>query len=109
LLFDEPQKGNPLIQILRFIRKKLDRSYSEDQIFFSKNELKTIFQKNGFKIENIKYQGYFSTPFAQIIIKPSFIFNTISFIAIQIDKFIQRYLNNPLSWNIQIALKIQDE
>ena len=41
--FIEPQKGNPVIQFLRKIRKLVDKNYSEDQVFFSKTEIAKIF------------------------------------------------------------------
>ena len=98
--FVEPSMGNPFIQVLRFIRKIIDKNYNQDQRNFQKHEIKEIFGNNGFQIEKIKFQGYFSTPFAQVILRPEFLFKPICNLAIRIDRFIQRKFNNPLSWNI---------
>lgn len=100
LAFIEPSKGNPLVQLLRSIRKRIDKEYSEDQIFFSNDEIKKIFEKNGFFIDKIQFQGYLSTPFAQVILKPSFLFYPLCKMAIFVDKIIERSFNNRFSWNI---------
>jgi SAM-dependent methyltransferase len=107
--FIEPYNGNPVVQLLRFIRKHIDKSYSEDQIFFSRKELLMVFRKNGFKINTIQYQGYFSTPFAQIILKPAQLFYPICWLTVKLDKFIQNKINNPFSWNIIFTASVNNE
>lgn len=102
LAFVEPYNGNPLIQTLRWLRKRFDSSYSDDQVFFSRKELVDIFKKNGYKVRKVRFQGYLSTPFAQVILKPAWLFYPLCIVSVGIDKFIQKYLNNRLSWNIQI-------
>ena len=105
--FIEPQSSNPLIQLMRKIRMLIDKGYSSDQVFFKKQFIDDVFRKNGFKIIAIKYQGYFTPPFAQIMVKPAFIFKKIIRLLIATDNIIQNNLNNPLSWNIiWIAKKV---
>jgi ubiquinone/menaquinone biosynthesis C-methylase UbiE len=98
--FIEPQSSNPFIQLMRKIRMKIDKRYSADQVFFSKKEIISMFESNDFKVERIKYQGYLSTPFAQVIMKPKAVFLPIVLFLIMIDKLVQKYLNNRFSWNI---------
>ncbi len=98
--FIEPQAGNPVIGLLRAIRKITDRKYSEDQVYFKKNQILRLFEDSGYSISKIKFQGYLSTPFAQVIIRPKFISYPLTLLSIAADRFIQKFLNNPLSWNI---------
>ena len=35
----EPQRGNPIVQLMRWLRGKIDRSYSESQRYFNRKEL----------------------------------------------------------------------
>ncbi|MCX6170078.1 MAG: class I SAM-dependent methyltransferase [Ignavibacteriales bacterium] len=105
IAFIEPNSGNPFIQLLRMIRKIIDKSYSEDQSFFSKKDLLDLFSRNGFVVEGVKYEGYFSPPFAQVIIQPQFIFKSISYLTTMMDGFIQKHFNFYLSWNIMIVVK----
>jgi len=107
--FIEPFSGNPLVQMLRFIRKVIDKKFNKEQSSFKKSDIKKLFAAPGFKIDKIRYQGYFSPPFAQVILKPMVLFKPICALAILVDKFIQKRLNNPLSWNIiWTARKISD-
>lgn len=105
--FLEVQSGNPLIQILRYIRKQTDSSYSNDQNIFSKNFITNVFKEEGFEIISIQYQGYFTPPFAQLILKPVWIMLPLAKLAIFLDKLIQKYINNFLSWNMIIIAKIK--
>ncbi len=105
ILAIEPQSFNPLIQIMRYIRKIIDKNYSKEQTFFSEKELTVMFEKKGIKIKNINYLGYFSPPFAQIIFKPEFLFKPLSIIATALDRLLSKYLPRPLnrlSFNISI-------
>lgn len=98
--FVEPQGSNPFVQMLRKIRMIIDRSYSNDQSFYTKEDIRKLFENNGYDLIQIRYQGYFTPPFAQVILKPEGLFSPIASLLINLDAFIQRYLNNVLSWNI---------
>ncbi len=98
--FIEPQASNPFIQFLRIIRKKVDKNYSKEQVSFTKKRIEELFNYHGFEIKKIIYTGYLSTPFAQVIFKPDWFFLPIVKLVVFIDKMIQNYLNNFLSWNI---------
>lgn len=104
-LFLEPQGKNPIIQLLRYIRKLTDTSYSKTQRFFIKSDLESAITKANLEIIKIKYTGYFTPPFAQAILKPAFIFSPILKFFIIIDRFIQNNFSNFLSWNISLAVR----
>tara|TARA_X000000950_G_scaffold235438_1_gene285881 strand:+ start:339 stop:1100 length:762 start_codon:yes stop_codon:yes gene_type:complete len=104
----EPHNGNFIFQLLRKIRMLVDKSYSSDQIFFSKKEIETIFKDAGFKKINFEYQDYLIPIIAQVPMKPEFIFLIIAKYLIKIEKFLERFLPNylkKLTWNFSINAK----
>jgi len=103
--FIEPNSENFLIQFMRTVRKKMDSSYSDDQIYFKKKELEDLFIENGFNSVITKYEGYLSPPLAQVILRPQFLFKPISKLLIWLDFIIQKYFNSSLSWNIMVVVK----
>jgi SAM-dependent methyltransferase len=108
LVVIEPQNGNPLIQAMRWIRGKIDKGYSEEQIFFSETELVELLTNAGITDLVINYQGYLSTPFAQVIIPPQFLTSKLSKIVIKIDGWLQAHMKGwarKLSFNIIITGK----
>lgn len=101
----EPNNANPIIQIMRWFRSKIDPSYSSDQKFFSKNELRDLLKANKFKYIELEFQGFFSPPFAEIKIYPQIISVPLSRAAVWLDKKLDKYLPEYLkflSWNIII-------
>ncbi len=99
----EPQRQNPIIQLLRFIRTKVDKGYSSDQIYFSGQELTGLLERNGFTDIEIQYEGFFSPPFAQVAFNPQWLFLPLSRLSILLDKVCDRILPAPLkrlSWNL---------
>ncbi len=102
----EPQNGNPLIQLMRWVRAKIDAGYSEEQIFFSEQELVELFQRHGLQNIDIAYHGFLATPFAQVIINPQFISVPLSRFAIWVDHWLNHQLRGPLrklSFNIVLT------
>lgn len=102
-LFYEPQRGNPFIQLLRKIRMKIDTSFSSDQVFFEKQDLTDIVTNLGFSNIKTRYNGYFTPPFAQVMLKPVFIFRSLVKISIIMDNILFRKVNSRLAWNFMIA------
>lgn len=102
-IFYEPQRGNPVIQILRAIRTKVDPAYSADQVFFKKQELTDIIDGLGFRNTKSRYNGYFTPPFAQVPFKPSFIFLPLCKLFIHIDRFLFKKISSKFAWNFMIA------
>lgn len=103
ILCIEPNNKNALIQFLRSIRKKLDKSYSAEQVTFNEDTLIKLFKDAGFCNIQINYEGYLSSPFAEVIIRPIFLFTPVSWLFSKIDnvlslllpRFLKRY-----SWSI---------
>lgn len=104
----EPQSGNPIVQLLRGIRKKLDSGYSVNQHFFTEKEVRELLGRHNFTDINIEFEGYFSPPFAQIPIPPQIITYPLSRLASALDRWcgehLPRFLKR-LSWNIIIRAR----
>jgi len=108
LVVVEPQDGNPVIQSLRFLRGIVDPSYSREQHFFSRQELVTLLARHGLCDVETVYQGYLSTPFAQVVFPWQGLATPLSKVAIFMDKGFQRYLPKlvrRLSWNIVVRAR----
>src|SRR5690606_20902244 len=58
---NEPQSGNPVVSALRWVRKRVDRNYSSDQVEYSEPELLRLFESAGYTCQSYP-QGVFSTP-----------------------------------------------
>jgi 2-polyprenyl-3-methyl-5-hydroxy-6-metoxy-1,4-benzoquinol methylase len=99
----EPNNRNPIIQGLRFLRKKVDSSYSSDQKFYSPEELRLLLEQAGLTQINIRNEGYISPPFAQVIMRPAFIFSPLSRLALWCDQKLSPTVPSFLqlqSWNL---------
>jgi 2-polyprenyl-3-methyl-5-hydroxy-6-metoxy-1,4-benzoquinol methylase len=104
-IFYEPQAGNPFLQFLRRLRMKIDPAFSEEQIFFRVKELEERIKQQKFNNIVSRYNGYFIPPFAQVVLKPYFLFNPIVKAMMKIDRFLFRKINSRFSWNFVIAFK----
>lgn len=103
LVANEPLGSNLMIQGLRKLRTKIDGSYSDDQIQLLTKDLKGLFESVGLMEVQLFGQGYFSTPFAEVVLSPGFIFTSLVKISVGIDKMIVRVfpeLGLKISWNI---------
>ncbi len=85
LLAIEPHRGNPLIGLARLLRKQLDPAYSRDQVFFSEEEMVTLLQQNHITFLKSDFIGFFSTPFAELVLHPQQLFLPLSRLAIRLD------------------------
>jgi len=106
----EPQKSNPVVQVLRKIRMIFDSGYSRDQIYFLPQGLKNLLASHNIKILSLEYQGFFTAPFAQVIMNPQFLFAPLSRCAVSLDRLIKMYAPaffKKLSFNIVIIGRIQ--
>jgi ubiquinone/menaquinone biosynthesis C-methylase UbiE len=99
----EPNRGNVLIQLLRQLRAKLDKGYSEEQHYYLADELRDLISSGGLADISINPEGYFSPPLAQVIINPQLLTAPISLLLVTIDKYLDKqnsgFLRN-LSWNL---------
>jgi SAM-dependent methyltransferase len=107
----EPQNGNPLIQLARWLRGHIDASYSQEQIFFSQDELLDLFRRHGFHIKVVAFHGYFGPPFAQLALPLQPLMVRLSRLAVIIDRWLHRYLPRAwqrLSFNIIIVAQFPE-
>lgn len=102
LVVNEPQGGNPFIQIARWLRKRLDSSYSADQINFRRGEIERLLL--GAKLQSVATypQGYLSTPFAEVALPLQALAKVTSKFACRLDRILESSMpRSPLlSWNI---------
>lgn len=108
LVMLEPFSGNPVVQLLRFLRGLVDPSYSREQHFFSCAELFRLLEGHGFTHLEDSYVGYFSTPLAEVILPLGPLATPVSRTAISADRWLERHLPaflRTLAWKIVIRAR----
>lgn len=106
LAANEPHPGNPLVRAARVVRTRLDGGYSDEQEELSARQLRELFDNSGLTDVRILPQGVFSTPFAEVVLKPEFIARPLSSVACAVDTLLEKTCGPALrfaSWNL-IAL-----
>jgi len=101
----EPQRANPLIQLLRKLRMRIDPSYSSQQHFFSRSEIVTLLEAGGLEEVEARYQGYLTPPMAQVVLNPQAIFAPLAQAIVALEGVAERIMIGPLaqlSWNITV-------
>lgn len=102
VVVNEPQRGNPGISALRWIRKRVDSSYSPDQVEFSEGELRELFERSGYDVQSYP-QGLLSTPFAETQPFPHVVSRMLSRFATRLDPALERIMQGSparrLAWN----------
>ena len=104
----EPIDVNPFVQLLRWIRGKIDSSYSDEQHFFSVDQLINLFASNGLSNISVKYTGIFAKPLSTVVLHPQFIFIPISRLFIKLDNLIEKYfpwLMKKMAWDVVITAR----
>lgn len=89
LVANEPQPDNPLIHGMRRLRAKLDSGYSAEQEELTSAFVIGEYEKAGFREVASVSQGYISTPFAEVVLKPQFLFHPLSKVACGFDRFVE--------------------
>ncbi len=105
---NEPQSANPLIGLARRLRQRLDRSYSDEQAPLGKARLRALFDSAGLQEVRVVPQGLFSTPFAEVPIRPDFIAAPLCGLACLADRALEAFLGataRPLSWNLVVTAR----
>jgi len=103
---NEPSPANPIVSLARQIRKSVDANYSSEQRELTKQELWTTVTGAGFQDVLIKPQGVFSTPFAEVVLRPQFLTTPLSGLAALTDRCLESTLGGwlgRLSWNLIVA------
>ncbi|MEZ6086697.1 MAG: class I SAM-dependent methyltransferase [Pirellulaceae bacterium] len=106
LVVNEPQPGNPLIRVARKTRKQIDTKYSDDQLELSGKEISQCFVDCGLTAIRIKPQGLFSTPFAEVPLKPHLLSRPAAHFACMIDRTMESTiapLLGRITWNVIVA------
>jgi len=101
----EPLAENPVVQTLRWVRAKVDSSYSADQHYFSLTELRDLCESNGLVDVETACQGFFSPPFAEVILPVQPITRSLSQASVWIDRLLDRTLPDRMkrvSWNVVV-------
>lgn len=110
VIVNEPQKGNPVIGIMRKIRKLIDSKYSSDQVEFSANELKKMFEKCGYETK-VFSQGFFSTPLAETRLFPNILGVPFAMISKWLDLLLENIFSSSIlcsfSWNIVVEARLK--
>ena len=105
IVVNEPQAGNPLIGLLRKIRKKIDDNYSTDQVEFTEDEIYSMFEKCGHEVKTFS-QGVLSTPLAESRILPGFIGIPLAWVTVILDPLLEKILSilsiKKLTWNVVV-------
>jgi SAM-dependent methyltransferase len=111
VLANEPQSSNTLITLLRKLRKAIDPAYSKDQREFSVAELQALFALAGYHPVQVRPQGVLSTPFAEVVFKPAWLFRPWVAACCAIDTWLERHLGRwlmPISWNVIVVGRLAD-
>lgn len=107
---NEPQRGNPAISALRWVRKRVDKDYSSDQIEFTESELTALFNRAGYAVESFP-QGVLTTPFAETQPLPERLSAALSRLASAVnpalDKLMVGQLARRLAWNVVVVGRLR--
>jgi SAM-dependent methyltransferase len=103
LLAIEPHRGNPLIGLARHMRKYLDPAYSRNQVFFSETELKRLLHISGITFIKSDFIGFFSTPFAEVVVHPQLLFQPLSELTTRLDGWCHHRLP---AWMKRLSFKM---
>lgn len=107
-LVNEPQPTNPIVSMFRRIRKRLDRTYSADQRELTAREISEAMQRGRFANITVRPQGLFSTPFAEVPLRPQWLMSPLSMLSCRLDSILERTLGrlvSPLTWNVIVAAR----
>ena len=102
---NEPQPANPVIQLARALRKRIDPAYSEDQCTLSAGRLRSLLEAAGFDSIRIAPQGLVSTPFAEVPAPVQWLTAPLARLACRADRLLERpaAVARWLSWNLVAA------
>ena len=103
LVAREPQRGNPIIQVLRWIRMRVDASYSSDQVFFAKRELIDVLHAAGLQDIDVRFQGFLTPPMAQVVLEPLWLTVPLARLLVSLEGIVETVMIGPLarlSWNV---------
>jgi SAM-dependent methyltransferase len=103
LVANEPSPENPLVHATRVVRERIDRTYSSDQEEISADRFRSLLEGAGLRDVTVTPQGFASTPFAEVVVRPFVIAGPLARAACIVDRVIEKpswsWLK-ALSWNL---------
>lgn len=106
LVVNEPQPSNPVISVARRLRKRVDRTYSSDQVEFRANELEEMFLAAGLVDASVRAQGFLSTPFAEVPLPLGAVSARLVALTVKFDEWAERRGGaQSLAWNCVAAAR----
>ena len=103
LVANEPQPANAIVRAARSARARFDSSYSGEQDQIGAIELRALLERARLESVEITPQGVFSTPFAEVVLRPFAITAPLARAACAIDGLLERG-HRPwlrlVSWNL---------
>ena len=102
LVVNEPQAENPFLGFLRGIRKRIDPAYSAHQVEFHPWALRGI-RATAWRTSAPVPRGSSPTPFAEVPMKPSWLFVPAVALSCFLDRLAERVLGSLLlriTWNV---------
>jgi SAM-dependent methyltransferase len=100
---NEPSPMNPLVHAARGARARLDRGYSSEQEEIDAVQMRSLLEGAGLQNVTITPQGFVSTPFAEVVLRPYVIMAPLAHAAGAVDGLVEKpswsWLT-ALSWNL---------
>jgi hypothetical protein len=96
---------------MRWIRGIVDPSYSEDQVFFSQDDLTGLFQNHGITDMLVRFEGFLTAPFAQVIVHPQALSVPLCRAAVRVDAWLDTHLPEQLkilSFNLAVIGRFRE-
>lgn len=109
LVANEPQPGNPMVHVARRVRARRDTSYSSEQVELDARQLRSMLEGAGIEGIEISAQGFLSTPFAEVVLKPYCIMAPLARAACTADGWLEKAhpsWTQRLSWNLIVRGKL---
>lgn len=106
LVVNEPHPTNPLFSYARRVRKRIHKDYSSEQDEISGEQLSRMLIEAGLCDVILTPQGLFSTPFAEVIVRPLILARPLAIAACMLDRTLEkmaRPMLHKLSWNLIAA------
>lgn len=106
IAFNEPQRANPIIHLLRKLRSRFDGSYSDEQTEVAARELMEVVSMVGFEHVKSFPQGFLSPPFAEVPLRLPWLMTPLSLGCCSFDTYLERlppWLLKAFAWNTIIV------
>jgi 2-polyprenyl-3-methyl-5-hydroxy-6-metoxy-1,4-benzoquinol methylase len=106
IVVNEPQPDNPLITLMRRVRKRVDPAYSNEQQELSGKKMLKAFKSAGYVSIHLHPQGFFTTPFAEVGLQPQWLMTPLAALACRLDDCLEIFFGHRLirlGWNLVVT------